>query len=54
MSKEEIIRYWKQGYSVEQIVNMNEVVKVTKEDENVVKIIQNKVERTILEFQTKG
>lgn len=51
MSKEEIIRYWKQGYTVEQIVNMNPIVKSTKRNENVVKLVQHKVEKTILEYQ---
>lgn len=51
MSKEEIIRYWKQGYTVEQIVNMHPIVKNTKRNENVVKLVQHKVEKTILEYQ---
>lgn len=51
MTKERIIELWRQGYNVEQIVNMNEIVQTTKKDENVVKYVKNKVEKTILEYQ---
>ncbi len=52
MSEEDIISYWKQGYTVRQIVNMNPIVIKTKNNEDVVKLIQNKVEKTILNYQS--
>lgn len=52
MDEETIIKYWKQGYSVKQIVDMSEVVKKTK-DENVKNIVMNRVERVILKYQTQ-
>lgn len=52
MNEQEIIELWKQGYSVEQIVSMNKLVQKTRKNEQVVKLIQNKVEKTILEYQS--
>lgn len=51
MSNEEIIEYWKQGYTVEQIVNKSEIVKRCK-DENVTLMIRKRVEKVILEYQS--
>ena len=51
MEEQEIIALWKQGYSVEQIVSMNKLVQKTRKNEQVVKLIQNKVEKTILNYQ---
>lgn len=52
MTEQEIIEYWKQGYTVDQIVNKNPIVKNTKRDENVVRLIQSKVEKVILKYQS--
>lgn len=51
MSKEEIINYWKQGYTVEQIVNKSRLVKDIK-DEEVTLRIRERVEKVILEYQS--
>lgn len=52
MEEKEIIALWKQGYSVEKIVSMNKLVQNTRKNEQVVKLIQSKVERTILKYQS--
>lgn len=53
MSNKEILKLWKQGYSVDQITDMSEIVKNTKKDEKVRNLIKNRVELVILKYQTE-
>lgn len=50
MSDEEIIAYWRQGYSVEQITNKSVMVQKCK-NENVTRMVMNKIEKVILKYQ---
>ena len=52
MDKKRIIELWKQGYTVKQITEMSVLVQKSKKDERTKQIIQERVERTILEYQS--
>lgn len=55
MTDEEIINYWKQGYSVEQITNMSTMVqknKGTVGEDDAKKYVKNLVEKAILKYQS--
>ncbi len=51
MTDLEIINFWKQGYSVEQITNKSEIVQRCK-DEGVTRMVMNRVENVILKYQS--
>lgn len=53
MPDEEILKLWKQGYSVDQITDMSEIVKKTKKEEKVRNMIKNRIECVILKYQTE-
>lgn len=55
MDEDEIIKLWRQGYSVEQITNTSTMVQKTKgkEEESDAKYyVKNLVEKTILKYQS--
>lgn len=52
MSDEDIISFWRQGYSIDQITNMSVMVQRTKKDEDARKFVKNRVERVILKYQS--
>lgn len=52
MDKKRIIELWKQGYTVQQITEMSVLVQKSKKDERTKQIVQEQVERTILEYQS--
>ncbi len=55
MREEDIINYWKQGYSVDQITNMSTMVqksKGTDGEEDAKHYVKNLVEQTILKYQS--
>ncbi len=45
ISKEKIIKYWKLGYSVNQITDMSEIVKKSNNDKSVRHNVQNWIEK---------
>lgn len=51
MSEEEIIELWKQGYSVEQIVEKHPLGEVFKRKGIDDWIIRHKIEKAVLKFQ---
>ncbi len=56
MSKDEVINFWRQGYSIDQITDMSVIIKKTKKDkkasEKARKLIKNRIENIILEYQS--
>lgn len=55
MSEEDIISYWKQGYSIEQITNTSTMVQKNKGKEGEAQAryyVKNLVENTILKYQS--
>lgn len=55
MREEDIIKYWKHGYSIEQITNMSIMVqksKGTDGEDDAKKYVKNLVENTILKYQS--
>lgn len=56
MSKEEVIKKWRLGYSIDQIVDMSVIVEKTKKDkearEKVRRLIKNRIEKIIIEYQS--
>ena len=50
MTDKEIIAYWKEGYTVEQIIAKNPISKKLKDDF----IVRYRVERVILNFYKEG
>lgn len=55
MSEEEIILYWMQGYSIEQITNRSTMVQKSKGtvgEDDAKKYVKNLVENTILKYQS--
>ncbi len=55
MSEEDIILYWMQGYSIEQITNRSTMVKKSKGtvgEDDAKKYVKNLVENTILKYQS--
>lgn len=52
MKDSEIIDYWKQGYSIDQITNKSKIVQRCK-NKNVTKMEKIRVEYVILKYQSR-
>lgn len=53
MSEEEILAYWKQGYTVKQIASKSVIVQKCKNKE-VTHMVVNRIEKIILKYQSLG
>ncbi len=51
MTNEEILKLWKQGYTVEQIVSKSEVAKKHKKNEEVLYWIRHRIENVIFDYE---
>ena len=53
MTEQKIIRLWREGYSVDQITDMSEIVQKLKKfkvDDTVRNLVQHRIEKTILKY----
>ena len=54
MSEEEIINYWKEGFSVEQIIQKHPKRNIINSKDKSDWTVRNRIETVILKYQTKG